>query len=633
MCSIAGIINFNKNVDIELLKKMNESQKHRGPDDEGTFVDGNVGLAHNRLSIIDLSSLGHQPMSNEDETIWIVYNGEVYNYLELMPDLKLKGHIFKSKTDTEVIIHAYEEYGVDCLQKLNGMFAFAIWDSRKKQLFCARDRFGIKPFYYYHDDNCFIFASEIKAIIEDRRVKRSANDNVLYNFLKHGILDYSNETFFGNIMQLLPAHCLILRQGEITIEKYWDLNADNEISDESDEFYARRFYELFEDSVRIHLRSDVPIGTCLSGGLDSSSIVCVANGLLFNDKGDSDGDVKDHQKTFSSCFEDLRFDERKYIYKVLEKTGAEQNFVFPSADGLINDIEDIIWHQDEPIHVMTIFAQWNVMRLARERGVIVLLDGQGGDELLAGYPPYYGANFEELARKMAFAGLIKERIMYAQNRGYSIPKSLLFAFAGSMFQFFKNPDNNDMISFASELPEVLADDSHEPLGNLYKPKKFKSVLKNRLYYDCVKGYRLSPLLRYEDRNSMAFSLESRVPFLDYRLVEYAFSLPDRCRINNGWTKAILRDSMKNVLPEEIRMRKDKMGFVTPQDAWLKGELKSWVEDIFYSKSFKERAYFNSETIQRYWHRYCRNEMNIGSMIWRWICVELWLRKFIDQKIG
>ncbi|HGJ64476.1 TPA: asparagine synthase (glutamine-hydrolyzing) [bacterium] len=629
MCSIAGIIRYKQEIDKNLLKQMNIVQRHRGPDDEGYFVDENVGLAHNRLSIIDLSPLGHQPMSNEDGTIWIVYNGEIYNYLEIIPDLKSKGHIFKSKTDTEVIIHAYEEYDIDCLQRLNGMFAFAIWDSRKKQLFCARDRFGIKPFYYYHNDDYFIFASEIKAILEDKKIQLSVNNQILYNFLRYGIINYNNETFYCNIMQLPSAHCLILRQNEISIEKYWDIEPENELNDKSDEFYAEKFHELFEDSIRIHLRSDVPIGTCLSGGIDSSSIVCVANDLLFPEKNLKES-IKDHQKTFSSCFEDLRFDERKYINKVIEKTGAETNFIFPSSKDLIKDIDKIIWYQDQPFNSISIFAQWNVMKLASESGVIVLLDGQGADELLAGYPPYFGANFEELARKMALCSLLKERVLYAQNRGYSFLKSIFFALAGSISQIWKNSNKNDMISFQSELPEALSNEGCEALGNLYKPKYFKDILKNRLYYDCIKGYRLSSLLRYEDRNSMAFSLESRVPFLDYRLVEYVFSLPDRCRINKGWTKAVLRNAMKGILPEEIRMRKDKMGFVTPQDVWMRGELKFWINDIFYSKSFKERPYFNYEIVHQYWHLYCNNKMNIGSVIWRWLCAELWLRRFIDH---
>jgi len=629
MCSIAGIIDFKRQIETELLERMNLVQKHRGPNDQGYFVDNNIGLAHNRLSIIDLSLFGHQPMSNEDGTVWIVFNGEIYNYLELTPELKSKGHIFNSKTDTEVIIHAYEEYGIDCLQKLNGMFAFAIWDSRKKQLFCARDRFGIKPFYYYYKDDRFIFASEIKAILQDQNVHRKVNDQIVYNFLGHGVLDHTDETFFHGIMQLLPAHFLILRQEFLSITKYWDIDTENELKIETDKLYADKFYELFEDSVRIHLRSDVAIGTCLSGGLDSSSIVCVANTLMFPDKGNDRSVVKERQKTFSSCFEDLRFDERKYIYKILDKTGAESNFVFPDPLDLIRDIELILWHQDEPFISTSIFAQWNVMRLAKERDVIVLLDGQGGDELLAGYPPYYRANFEELARRMAFYQLYKERLMYARYHNKSKLNSLIFTLAGPISQIRKNVDERDMVSFPLEFADALSINDREPLGNLYRPKRFKSILKNRLYYDCIKGYRLLPLLHYEDRNSMAFSIESRVPFLDYRLVEYVFSLPDRCRIYNGLTKAVLRNSMEGILPEKIRMRTDKMGFVTPQDMWLKNEMKDWVEDIFQSKSFRERIYFRPDVIMNYWHLFCDGKINAGNAIWRWLCVELWLRKFMD----
>jgi len=629
MCSIAGIVNFDQQVDVELLKRMNLVQKHRGPDDQGYFVHDNVGFAHNRLSIIDLSSHGHQPMYNEDETICIVYNGEVYNYLELIPELKSKGHKFRSRTDTEVIIHAYEEYGIECLQKFNGMFALAIWDGRTRQLFCARDRFGIKPFYYFHDKDCFIFASEIKGLLEDQAIPRTVNDTIMHDFLEFDILEHTNETFFHGIMKLPPAHYLTLRKDKISIAKYWDIDFQGEPVNESADLYAERFYELFEDSIRLRLRSDVPIGTCLSGGLDSSSIVCIANNLMFSEGNATKHNVEERQKTFSSCFEDMRFDERKFIHLVLERTRAESNFVFPDPQKLLDDAHEVIWHQDEPFHGTTVFAQWNVMRLAKERGVAVLLDGQGADELLAGYPPYYRALFEELTRRVAFSQLYKERLMYAMSHGKSLPNSLVFMLAGPIPQIWRGIKTR-VTQSPSGVSEALAfGDGTCSVDLVDEPKLFKSILKNRLYYDCVKGRRLSPLLHYEDRNSMAFSLESRVPFLDHRLVEYVFSLPDICRIHNGLTKMVLRNAMKGILPEKVRMRTDKMGFVTPQDIWLRTAMKGWVEDIFRSKSFRERGCFRPEAVLSHWHLYCDGKADIGSAIWRWLCAELWLRIFMD----
>lgn len=275
MCGIAGIYNLNNEpVSQNTLKRMCDVIKHRGPDDEGQWIDRNIGFGHRRLSIIDLSSAGHQPMSNEDKTIWLTYNGEIYNYIELRPELEARGHHFKSHTDTEVIIHAYEEYGEECLNKFNEMFAFAIWDSRQNKLFCARDRFGIKPFYYYFDFRRFLFASEIKSIIEDKTIEKRPNNWIICDYLVYAYLDHTEETFFDGIKQLLPAHYLVIKDGRLSIKRYWDLNPEEKYEPSDDVKYAQRFYELFEDSIRLKLRSDVPVGTCLSGGLDSSSIVC-----------------------------------------------------------------------------------------------------------------------------------------------------------------------------------------------------------------------------------------------------------------------------------------------------------------------------------------------------------------------
>lgn len=619
MCGIAGIHNLDDSaVSSDLLKKMTDIQRHRGPDDEGHYINHNIGLGHRRLSIIDLSPAGHQPMCNEDSTIWITYNGEVYNYLELTLELKAKGYVFKSSTDTEVIIHAYEEYGEDCLQKFNGMFAFAIWDENKKTLFCARDRFGIKPFYYFFDGKRFHFASEIKAIIEDRTIERKPNDKIIYDYLADGLLDHSEDTFFEGIRRLMPAHYLVIENSEVKIQRYWDIDPTKVQEEGDDEKCARKFYTLFRDSVKLQLRSDVPVGTCLSGGLDSSSIVCVANDLL------KEMTNEPQQKTFSSCFENKKYDEREFIESVLEKTGAEANYTFPKGEELFDMIQDVIWYQEEPFRSTSIFAQWHVMKLAKERGVKVLLDGQGADEILAGYHYYFYSFFADLVKTFRLKKLFKEIKLYSNYHSYSLLSTL------KMVIFYLAPNflRQRIISLRRKPAwlkcEFVRTDDKKELYIL----KYKSHLHKHLYQ--VLTMNLPSLLHYEDRNSMAFSIESRVPFLDHRLVEFMFSLSINQKINNGITKIILRNAMQGILPEKVRNRMDKMGFVTPEDIWFRKDSKEKIFEIINSESFKGRRYFNVPEIKKEFEEHCLGEKNISFAIWRWINLELWLRSFIDS---
>lgn len=659
MCGITGIYNLNNEpVNVETLEKMTTVLKHRGPDDEGYLfantkegvheiaggedtpedvlssenvyapkqkIDSvdfttsrfNLGFGHRRLSIIDLSPAGHQPMCNEDGSVWLICNGEVYNYLELIPDLKSKGHIFKSHTDTEVIIHAYEEYGVDCVHKFNGMFAFAIWDNNKKRLFCARDRFGIKPFYYYLDDKKFQFASELKAIIADPTIKRKPNDEIVYDYLAYGSLDHTENTFFEDINQLQPAHYLIIENSKQKIKRYWDLEPSKVQKGVDDQKCTKKFYELFEDSIKLRLRSDVPVGTCLSGGLDSSSIVCVANKHLKD---------KSKQKTFSSCFENKKYDERKYIQYVIDKTGAETNFTFPSGEELFELIKEVIWHQDEPFGSTSIFAQWHVMKLAKERDVRVLLDGQGADELLAGYHGYYISFFADLIKTFQFKKVLDEINYYSKYHSYSKLYAIAMAIiylAPPLFKF------KIKVKYITKIKKGWLNTEFVRANNKSEihAQKYKSYLHDHLYQVLTSG--LPALLHYEDRNSMAFSIEARVPFLDYRLVEFVFSLPNNQKINKGVTKIILRNAMKGVLPEEVIKRMDKMGFVTPEDIWFRTVAKDKVLEIINSDSFKKRKYFKIDKIKEEFDAYCKGEKNISSTIWRWINLELWLRRFID----
>lgn len=634
MCGISGIYNLKigEPADCLLLKDMTDVLRHRGPDDEGYVLlnsdDGaykeligadtvselknnfqdisslnnvphhfDVAFGHRRLSIIDLSSSGHQPMSNEEKSIWIVYNGEIYNYIELREELEGIGHVFNSKTDTEVIIHAYEEWGVECLQRFNGMWAFSIWDCNKKKLFCARDRFGIKPFYYFYDRGRFIFASEIKSLLESD-IERDPNDLIIFDYLAFGLQDHTEFTFFEGVNQLKPAHYLIVGNGELQIERYWNIKVNDEIKSAGNG-EGSEFYDLFEDSIKLRLRSDVPIGTCLSGGLDSSSIVCVANRFISDKK---------RQKTFSSCFDDEKFDERRYIEDVIEETGADKNYIFPDAGALLDEIEDLIYYQDEPFGSLSIYAQWSVMKKASE-SVKVLLDGQGGDELLAGYLEYYASFFKMLFFSKKYSLLMKELVCF------------LSLHPGSVYELFTK------MRLRKKRKGMLS----QEFASGYRDREVKYVenLSLKLLNDLTVS-KLPALLHYEDRNSMAFSIESRVPFLDYRFVEYAASLPLSQKTKNGETKTVLRSAMDGVIPESIRRRQDKMGFVTPEEVWMQTVLKDWVVGIVSSDSFKNRGYWNAESVLKGFEGVCAGRERYTSDLWRYVCLELWLRRFVDE---
>lgn len=659
MCGIAGIYNLNNEpVSAELLKRMINIMRHRGPDDEGFVLlhalskekgaisiefrstdevradsrklsDCNIGLGHCRLAIIDLSKAGHQPMCNENGTIWITYNGEIYNYLELVQNLKAKGHIFKSKTDTEVIIHAYEEWGVNCVQRFNGMWAFVIWDDREKRLFCARDRMGIKPFYYYFDKERFLFASEIKALLQDENVERQPNSGVIFDYLTYGYVEHSDETFFAGIKQLPPAHYLIIDNGNIKIDRYWDLDPAQCFDNITDKEAAIRFYEIFEDSVRLRLQSDVPIGTSLSGGIDSSSVVCVINHLLSKGHAPNQAVIGKRQKTFSSCFEDERFDERRFIQEVVSQTRVDDHYVFPQGKELFAEFSPFVWHQDEPVAGTSQYAQWCVMRLARENGITVLLDGQGGDEALGGYHLFFSSHLMDLARQMRIFKFWREDRKFRRIHAYPLDRQvrlleLLRPFVPDAI-LTRRKTKRELIEL-SKL-DWLSDDF---LTTNNREVRFRNRYSGHLtqhLYRFLTQERLPSLLRYEDRNSMAFSIEARLPFLDYRLIEFIFALPNPQKIRDGMTKVVLRNAMKGILPEKIRQRVDKMGFVTPEATWFRTTCKNQISEIIHSNSFKNRGYFNTQKVQEHFSRFCTESEHDSTLFWRCINLELWMRTF------
>ena len=653
MCGIVGILNLKQApVGKDLVLEMTSVLSHRGPDDEGyLFVNMNteqhlaaggkdtpkgmyssnftyspkvtiqgindnsynLALGHRRLSILDLSAAGHQPMSNEAGTLWAVHNGEVYNYVEVRDELRSRGYAFLSNTDTEVIIRAYQEWGVDCLNKFNGMWAFCIWDSTKKELFCARDRLGIKPFYYYFDRGIFAFASEIKALLQIG-IPREPNDGLIFDFLKFGILDHTDDTFFKNIKKLPQSHYLrIDREGTLTLQQYWDLEVSNEIEgSESDEEYAERFLDLFTDSVRLRLRSDVPIGSCLSGGLDSSSIVTVANSLMYPGDKLADG----RQKTFSSCFEIKQFDEREYVEEVASKTNAETNYVFPDAHKLLRELDSLVWHQEEPFASTSMYAQWQVMKSASERGVKVLLDGQGGDEQLAGYRKFYIFYFLELLRNRRGAKLLSEFVRF-----FSSPAIMRTLNLRSGLRYFDI--GNRMLGVGDLLQASFRqefDDRQPDIG-------YQGNLGLRMKEDILK-FSLPVLLRYEDRNSMAHSVEARLPFLDYRLVEMLASLPLSQKMRGGWTKYVLRNAMTGILPEKVRLRKSKLGFSTPEDMWFRAEIGNHVRHTFDKPVFIP-DYADVEKLAHYFNKYLTHKsVPQSNVFFRFYVLELWGRQFM-----
>jgi asparagine synthase (glutamine-hydrolysing) len=632
MCGIAGIYNFNGSpVEQVKLEAMARTIRHRGPDDAGFWRGGPLGLAHRRLSIIDLTEAAHQPMTTREKDLVIVFNGEIYNFLELKRELDLLGHSFRSSSDTEVVLAAYRQWGTECVTRFNGMWAFALWDEKNRTLFCSRDRFGVKPFYYLEEAGRFIFGSEIKAILAVAPEAAAPNYPYLRRFLTTGIFDDGDETCFERIRSLPPAHSLILGEGQRRTWRYWDINP-GELPGRYDYAHPETaLRDLLSDSVRLRLRSDVPVGTCLSGGLDSSSIVCLASSML-------DRPVR----TFSSLYEDPDCDERFFIEKVRDHCATESFFSHPQAGDLFQVLPRMVWHQDEPSAGPGLYSQWHVMQLARGR-VKVLLDGQGGDEVLGGYFYFYPNYFATLVQ-MARRG---ERLSYILRilREYPRVREL----TGQRFtnqvidhirelvlpRFFNNLFRMPKINLGGRTaPGVLHPDFIEWTRNRMKEppfeRKFDLDLDDALY-QALTRHSIPALLHYEDRNSMAFSIEARTPFLDYRLVEFCLGLPFDEKINGIETKYLLRKSMKDLLPPEISGRRDKKGYPTPFARWLREDRMAFAREILDSPECRSRNILNPEGVEDRLRRHLAGE-DFNWEIWRFITLELWMRIFMDRTL-
>ena len=618
MCGIAGILRFDnapaESRDAEVMARL---LSHRGPDGQGIHLDGPLALAHRRLSIIDLSTRANQPISNEDGTVWLIHNGEIYNYLELRPELEAKGHRFRSSGDSEVILHAYEEEGEACVQRFNGMWAFALWDARRRRLLLSRDRLGEKPLYYAVDPRGILFASEAKALLALRPDLAEPSIPAIAQFLAAGLTDTGEATLFRSVKQLLPGHHLLADAGgRHEVKRYWAAPGPEEVESTSPDRAARRVRELLEDSVRLRLRSDVPIGTCLSGGLDSSSLVAVESGQL--------GSLPIH--TFSSVFQEREFSEGHYVDAVNAAFTTVAHRITPTPD-FSATLPRIVWHQEVPIPGPGIYPQWCVMGLA-EGKVKVLLDGQGADELLGGYFYFYPDHLADLLRSAWHpAGIVQLATALARICRRSSAAQTARLLKAGVSKLNGHPVEAGFKAgwFASYLTAEAAREVQRYLGPAAAPGAGYTA--TALHREVVQTS-LPILLHYEDRSAMAHGIETRVPFLDHRLVEFCMRLPGTLRIHAGVTKAPLRGAMNASLPPLVAQRIDKLGYPEPLANWLRREAHGEVGDILLSQRARERGILSPEAVEQdlQEHRLGRNRV---IPLYRALTLETWFRNFVD----
>ncbi len=651
MCGIFGIWHLDgKPIDLQAVRAATTMLRHRGPDDEGYLLVSNpakrivscggpdtdpslnvpaihtlsneafdLAFGFRRLAILDLSSAGHQPMASADGRFWIVFNGEIYNYVELRQELGPKGYHFHTGTDTEVILCAYAEWGDACLERFNGMWAFALWDHREQRLLIARDRFGVKPLYYTSDHTRFAFASEIKALVGQHGVQFEPEDEAIYRYLTHGTLPSppAGQTFFKGVQSLPPGHWMTVQHHTTVKRRYWALSALTRPAQVTD--VVEQYRDLFTDSVRLRLRADVPIGTCLSGGVDSSSIVCMVNRLMLQG-GVPVEQIGQRQKTFSAVYDTIGpYNEREHIVRVLQATNAEGNFVFPTLERLRTEVERLVWHQDEPFQSTSIFAQWCVMSKVRERGVTVLLDGQGADETLGGYRPF-PILLGDLIRQAQYTRALAEARAIQDETGLPAAPLLLRALARQLPQAWTQELRQRRWARQADVSALQPDfASSQETNTANQVLSWPDLTSNLI--DLVQESSIPHLLRYEDRNSMAFGIEARVPYLDYRLVRFAFEQAADWRIHQGWTKWVLRKAMDGIAPREIVWRRDKVGFETPEVAWLR-EWLGLEPDLWGNCAL--RKYLNREAVLKRIALWMTRGGD-ARPIWRWINLGIWLQ--------
>lgn len=612
MCGIAGIVGFDGRRNTPRVERMVHTQRHRGPDDQGVWTEGPVTLGHARLSIVDLTSAGHQPMLSHNGRLAIVFNGEIYNFRELRAQLATEGARFISDTDTEVILAAYRRWGRDCLNRFNGMWAFAIWDADRRILFCSRDRLGIKPFYFHVSRNgTFAFASEIKAIAAVESL--GPDHGHIARFLRTSLMDDTERTCFIGVRQLAAGCWLEVAVDADTIRvgtptAYWAFDPILAAERYDFEHPVETLRELLRDSVNLRLRADVPVGTCLSGGLDSSTIVALASAQL-----------SEPVRTFSSIYPNPGYDESTYVNTVNQAFGTIAKAVTARPGRLRDILPRIAYHQDQPCAAPGVFSQWHVMEMAAGN-VTVLLDGQGADELLGGYIPYYFDYVRSLAQAArrrpspaTIAQLAWAAVWAARRMGVRTVRGMLTARGTRQRPEVRREYLNENLPEGAAVPR--------PVRVLGDP------LADRLIRDTF-VVSLPALLRYEDRNSMAFSLEARTPFLDYRIVEFALALPVADRIHGPWTKYVLRRAVDGLLPAEVTWRRDKLGYPTPLAEWLRGEFRRDAEEIIFSPALAARGIFDERVVRTMWAEHLAGHADHSRTVWRWLSLEQWFESFM-----
>ena len=605
MCGIAGTLDLGRiHAPAEtLVAAMLELIAHRGPDDAGLMVDDPCVLGHRRLSIIDLSPAGHQPMASADRRLWITYNGEVYNYLELRASLEGLGRSFSTETDTEVLLQAYEEWGAAALDQLNGMFAFAIWDRHRRSLFCARDRFGVKPFYYAVAGGRFRFASEIKALLADPEFPRVPNDARVRDYLAWGTVDHTSETMLAGVLQL-PAgsHMRVDAQG-VSDSVRWYTPHPGSVSNP-----VAAVRRLLESAVDLRLRSDVPVGVSLSGGMDSSSVLAVAAEIERSRGGEP-------PKSFSSRSSVPEVDEYGYTEAVLRTTGSRNAHLLPSGEQLVEEVDSVLWQLDEPFHVPAVFAHRKLLELARAHGIVVLLDGSGGDEALSGYHhTHYPAMLLSLLRAGRLPRFVREVRARRAVLGVSYQRTARDLLKLVVPYRVRPPRPPSWIRDPRSVPNRPT-----PGAGLRDHQRF-----------ALERGPLPLHNRISDRNSMTLSIEARNPFLDFRLVEAGLALDISDLLHRGVTKWALREAVRDLLPSEIVDRATKQGFSSDENLWMRGALGDDLEAIFCSDSFARRPYFHQGRVLELL-RVHRAGVDHSAELWRAYSLERWLRLFVDPQ--
>jgi asparagine synthase (glutamine-hydrolysing) len=636
MCGFSGVFALGERIAMRQIFSMTEMIHHRGPDGEGYYLidsqtgqskdishsiqdienymdQGDLVLGFKRLAIIDLSQVGLQPFKDQESGNIIVFNGEIFNYIELKVELINRGHKFISKTDTEVLLKAYEEWGVDCLNKLNGMWSFAIWDNADKKLFCSRDRYGIKPFYFTKQNGNFIFGSELKQLllhIQTPKTKLLA----IQRFMFLDCVQWCDGTSMVDDIFHLPAgHYIEIDRGKTSIRRYYNPKFISSFQQDfrgSFQDAIEEYLYIFTDSVRLRLRSDAPVGSALSGGLDSSAIVSVATANRTN-----------NFKTFTAWFEELgHLSERKWAELVCSKTNSLGNYISPTGEDCMNELEEIVWKQDIPLTSSSLAAQYFVMKKAKESGVTVMLDGQGADEILAGYSNSAFNHFADRLGGFTLSGLHQDIKNYSKSNSKKNPWRNILA---ALFLGVRDQKCLEMKRNARGL-SIKTDCRHvfEGLKDFNGSRMNKSLLQDLFVLS------IPNLLHYEDRNSMAHSVEARVPFLDYRLVEFAYSLPDKYKFNRDVGKYIHREALAKVVPKEVINRKDKVAFKAPGEIfWLRNSMKEVLSTSICNNSLVKAGMIERKLLNNTYNSFINGSNENAGFLWKLVMIETWLSRF------